>query len=184
MWEDAHHTVLRRYRSIYPLNTEAGTERGSSRPGLPKPVQFCGAIEPVFTRSGKQEFVGVTCHILSALMWPKPSWTLRCLWGALGCPQRCQRHRAARGPAAGPPPHPDRAGSHRGPGACRRGRIGGGGPACRGRQPAARLRCHTRHRQLAKTDAWDARTLTHVADVIRPTPRRKRCASSWGAAGN
>jgi transposase len=25
--------------------------------------------------------------------------------------------------------------------------------------------------QLAKTDAWDARALAHVADVIRPTPR-------------
>ena len=33
----------------------------------------------------------MTCHALSVLMWPKPSWTLPApLWGALGRPQRCQ----------------------------------------------------------------------------------------------
>ena len=36
--------------------------------------------------------------------------------------------------------------------------------------------------QLAKTEALDARALAHFADVIRPTPRRKSCGPSWGAA--
>ena len=38
--------------------------------------------------------------------------------------------------------------------------------------------------QLAKTDALDARALAHVADVIRPTPRRRSCAPSCGAASS
>ena len=93
--------------------------------------------------------IDVPCF--SVLMWPKPSGTLPCApLGALGCPQRCQWHRAARGPAAGPPAHPDRAGSHRGPGACRHGRLGCGRPACRGCQPAASPGFRARHRAIGQ----------------------------------
>ena len=38
--------------------------------------------------------------------------------------------------------------------------------------------------QVANTDALDARALAHVADVIRPTRRRKSCVCSWGAASH
>ena len=37
---------------------------------------------------------------------------------------------------------------------------------------------------LAKTEALDARALAHCADVIRPTPRRRNCVPSWGAASH
>src|SRR4029450_11563532 len=38
-----------------PGSAETGAERGSSRPGLPKPVPLSGATEPVFARPGRQE---------------------------------------------------------------------------------------------------------------------------------
>ena len=79
MWEDAHHAVPGRDRPIEPWDTETGAERGSSRPGLPTPGQVCGAMEPVGARSGTQECVGVTYHVVSALMWRKPSGIVPCV---------------------------------------------------------------------------------------------------------
>jgi hypothetical protein len=40
--------------SIQPSSVETGAERGLSRPGLLKPVQLSGAIEPVSARKGFQ----------------------------------------------------------------------------------------------------------------------------------
>ena len=40
-----------------PWSVETGAARGSSRPGLPKPAQVWGAMEPVSARSGRQEFL-------------------------------------------------------------------------------------------------------------------------------
>ena len=114
----------------------------------------------------------MTCHALSVLMWPKPSGILPCAPPGSGGPSRTMPgDRDARGPGAGPPAHPECAGSHRRPGAGRPGRLGGGGPACRGRAPAAGPGCCARHGPLATTEALDARALAHCADVIRPTPR-------------
>jgi len=38
---------------MQPWPVEAGAERGSSRPGLPKPVQLSGASEPVSAKGGQ-----------------------------------------------------------------------------------------------------------------------------------
>src|SRR6266852_1572003 len=78
MWENPRHAEPGRDRPIEPWSVETGAERGSSRPGLPEPVQLSGAIEPVSARSGRQEFPWLTCHALSVSMLPKPSWTLPC----------------------------------------------------------------------------------------------------------
>src|SRR5215831_630837 len=56
-WENPRHPVPGRDRPIQPWSAETGAERGSSRPGLLKPVQLSGAIEPVSARSGRQEFL-------------------------------------------------------------------------------------------------------------------------------
>src|ERR1700675_2408162 len=57
MWENPRHADPGRDRPIELWFTETGAERGSSRPGLPEPVQLFGAIEPVAARSGRQEFL-------------------------------------------------------------------------------------------------------------------------------
>src|SRR5574341_1243980 len=56
-WENPRHPVPGRDRPIEPWSVETGAERGSSRPGLLKPVQLFGAVEPVSARAGRQEFV-------------------------------------------------------------------------------------------------------------------------------
>src|SRR5882724_447255 len=66
MWEHPRHPVPGRDRPIQPWSTETGAERGSSRPGLPKPVQLFGATEPVFAKPGRQEFLmmsNVPCFV-------------------------------------------------------------------------------------------------------------------------
>ena len=77
-WEHPRHPVPGRDRPIEPWSTETGAERGSSRPGLPEPVQLSGAIEPVSARAGGQEFLWLTCHVLLGLMSRKPSGILPC----------------------------------------------------------------------------------------------------------
>ena len=53
---ESRHAVPGRDRPIEPWFAETEASRGSSRPGLPKPAQLFGAIEPVSARSGRQEF--------------------------------------------------------------------------------------------------------------------------------
>ena len=123
-------------------------------------------------RSGGQECVGVTCHALAVLMWPKPRGTLPCAPLGSGGPSRTMPAGSRRSwTGAGPPPHPDGAGSHRGPGAGRPRPVGHGRPARRRRHPRQARDLPRATGQLAKTDALDARALAHCADVIRPTPR-------------
>src|SRR5262245_20868755 len=54
MWESHRHAAPGRDRPLEPWYVETGAERGSSRPGLPKPAQVFGAMEPVSARSGRQ----------------------------------------------------------------------------------------------------------------------------------
>src|SRR5438093_13765225 len=72
MWEHPHHLVPGRDRPMQPWSTATGAERGSSRPGLRKPVQVSGAMEPVSARAGQQECLWVTCRVLWALMVESP----------------------------------------------------------------------------------------------------------------
>src|ERR1700675_1293870 len=76
MWENPRHAEPRGDRPIEPWSRETGAERGASRPGLPEPVQLFGAIEPVSARSGRQEFLWLTCRALWVLMLRKPSGIL------------------------------------------------------------------------------------------------------------
>src|SRR5438067_539707 len=66
----------------------------------------------------------------------------------MGRPERCRWRRDTRGTVTGPPPYPDCAGSHRGPGADRHGCVGHGRPPRRRRQPAAGARLCARHRAV------------------------------------
>src|SRR5882724_6549649 len=88
MWEHPRHPVPGRDRPIEPWSAETGAERGSSRPGLLKPVQLSGALEPVSARSGRQEFLWLTCRVLWAWMSRTPRWLLRCAPPGSGGPSR------------------------------------------------------------------------------------------------
>ena len=79
--------------------------------------------------------------------------------------QRCHRAGHPATPTPAPGPHPDRARSHRGPGAARR-------------QHARRVVNPRQVRdfakatgRLAKTDALDAQVLAHFAAAVQPPPR-------------
>src|SRR5712691_4156497 len=93
MWENPRHAGPGRDRPIEPWFTETGAERGSSRPGLPKPGQLFGAIEPVLTvrpflrwfiRNGTQPCIPtVSLGVTSAVVC-----TYGCDDGRIG-PTRC-----------------------------------------------------------------------------------------------
>src|SRR5262245_33900307 len=88
MWEHPRHLVPGRDRPMQPWSIETEAERGSSRPGLLKPVQLSGAVEPVSARAGRQECRWLTCRVLWGLMWRKPSWILPCAPRGSGGPSR------------------------------------------------------------------------------------------------
>src|SRR5882672_1305763 len=76
MWEPPHHAVPGRDRPIEPWSTETGAERGSSRPGLPEPVQLFGALEPVSARSGRQECRMSAVPCCSGIDVAKAQWDI------------------------------------------------------------------------------------------------------------
>jgi len=87
-WETPRHSVPRRDRPIEPWSTQTGAAHGASRPGLRKPIQLFGAVEPVSARAGRQEFLWLTYPVVLVLMSRKPSEISLCAPPASAGPYR------------------------------------------------------------------------------------------------